>query len=575
MNLKKLIPCAFLALSLLVSCGKERPEVRLGELTGYASHPFASIKAFDVSGSEGRWVEGVVDDQDRTVDFRFHSLTDFRNVLVKVVMEENWASMVYPDTLVFRANLTDTYKITVNDGVDNIIYALSGREYPLIDNIQVTFSTGETVACALDGLKGFVRSESPLWSSLRNVRVGVKFSDNASLVSSSSPLNSVDFSEGGKLTIVCRDEINGKQRSYEISSLPADVAKLSPDWTDVTKLSPWKTATLSDGARLYKTTKLFGYNGNVGYLYTLPAGKVQMKVLDKWAHQGGTGKSKISQVVRANRDWSLFLAAQGPQAWKLAREGAATYYSPLAYGPNGSGVVGALREEGFGGTRDKGMYAPAIALAGGKVSIRPSATKADKKLYSYTGFSGAGEALWSGVECAIGGMFQLVKDGSPLVASEGDSDYADYNEFCRHYKTMYQYLDYHWAYSPVTDWDKLRTGRVYIGCTAQGDLLVLAVEKFVNTHNQGQASDAGADGVDDTDRRGLNFYEAGKVLSDLGCSDAMMIEDLHWTFLVFQDGSDRGLDAFMTNSRYDFQTAGYPMKAESKEEDNLAIVCFK
>ena len=64
-------------------------------------------------------------------------------------------------------------------------------------------------------------------------------------------------------------------------------------------------------------------------------------------------------------------------------------------------------------------------------------------------------------------------------------------------------------------------------------------------------------------------------MSDLGCSDAMIVEDLNWTFAVFQDGSSRGLDVFKTNSRYDFQTEGSPMKAESTEVTNLAIVCFK
>lgn len=573
MYMKKLIPCVFLAFLLLLSCGKERPEVHLSELTGYASHPFASIKAFDVSGSEGRWVEGVVDDEKRTVDFRFHSMADFRNVLVKVVMEENWASMVYPDTLVFRANLSSPYKITINDGVDNINYSLSGREYPLIEDIQLTFSTGETVACTLDGLKGFARSESPLWSALRNVRVTVNVSEEASMVTSPSSLASVDFSTGSKLSIVCKDNVNGKQRTYVVSSLPADVATLSDDWTDVTRATEWSSVAFSDASRLYKTSKLFGYTGNVGYLYTLPAGKVQMKVMDKWTNLSGS--SKMSKTVRDNRGWCAFVPAQGPQKWKLSATGSATYYSPLAYGPDGSGVVRALRQEGFGGTRDNQMYAPALALKDGKVSIRPAATKADNNLYSYTGFSGAGEALWSGVECAFGGMFQIVKDGSPLVATESDSDYADYNEFCRRYKTMYQNLDYHWAYSPVTDWDKLRTGRVYIGCTAQGDLLILAVEKFVNSHNQGQATDAGLDGVDDTDRRGLNFYEAGKVLCDLGCSDAMLIEDLNWCYVLLQDNGDRGKDLFMTNNRFDFQKEGYPMQAEGNEVDNLAIVCFK
>ncbi|MBQ7517122.1 MAG: hypothetical protein IJU13_01685 [Bacteroidales bacterium] len=562
-----------LALLLLFSCGKQGPDARLGELTGYATHPFASIKAFDVSGAQGRWVDGIVDDEARTVDFRFHSLANFKNVLIKVVMEENWASMVYPDTLVFRADISSTYKITINDGVDNINYSLTGREYPLIDGINITFANGETVPCSIDGLNAFARPSSYLWSTLKNVRVDVTLAEDATMVSSSSPLTSVDFSKGANLSIVCKDNINGKQRTYTVSSLPTDVATLTEEWTDLTHQDPWTTVSLSDGARIYKNTKLYGYNGNVGYLYTLPAGHIKMKVLDKWANMGGN--SNISTAVRDNRDYSLFIAAQGPQVWRLSQSGANTYYSPLAYGADGSGNIRALRAEGFGGTRDNQMFAPAIALQDGKVSIRPAATKADNQLYHYSGFTGQSETLWTGVTAAFGGMFQLVKDGTMLVASEGDSYYQEYNEFCRRYTTMYQNLNAAWSYKPITDWDKLRTGRVIIGCTTKGDLIVLAVEKFVNTHNQGQDADAGLNGDTDMDRRGLNFYEACKVMSDLGCSDAMIVEDLNWTFAVFQDGGSRGLDVFKTNSRFDFQTEGSPMKAESAEVTNLAIVCFK
>ena len=576
----KMRPCLTILLlaaaCLSFSCSKKEREVTLGELTGYATHPFASIKAFDVSGSQGRWVEGVVDDEARTVDFRFHSLTNFSDVLIKAVMEENWASMVWPDTLVFRADLSKVYKITVNDGVDNVNYSLAGREYPLMEDITLTLSTGETVSCTWDGQKASAKAATSYgWSALQGVHVGITLSGDASLVSpSSASLASVDFSTGNTLSIVCQDNVTGRQRTYVVSAMPADVATLTSDWADVTHTAPWNTAVLSDCARIYKTGSLYGYAGNVGYLYTLPAGKVQMKVLDKWKHMGGNTSSNISAVVRAHRDWSLFIPAQGPQRWKLASDKAATYYSPLAYGADGSGVVGALRAEGFGGSRSNGMYAPAIAMKDGKASIRSAATKEDGNLYSYTGVAGYGEALWN-VDCAFGGMFQILKDGEPLVGSDSDEGYDEYNASHRHFTTLYQNLDYTWGYKPVGDWDRLRTGRVLIGCTAEGGLVVLAVEKFVNTHNQGQGSDAGLDGVGDTDRRGLNFFEAGKLMASLGCSDAMVVEDLNWTFCILQDGTDRGLDWFKTNSRYDFQTEGSPRKDETSELTNLAILCIK
>ena len=47
---------------------------------------------------------------------------------------------------------------------------------------------------------------------------------------------------------------------------------------------------------------------------------------------------------------------------------------------------------------------------------------------------------------------------------------------------------------PIISHDMLRTGRIAVGCTAKGDLVILAVEKFVNTHNQGQNVDSGHNG---------------------------------------------------------------------------------
>lgn len=572
MNGKRLFSMAWIALVMLYSCSKARPDVKLGELTGYATHPFASIKAFDVSGSQGNWVEGVVDDEARTVDFRFHSLTDFTNVLVKVVMEETWSSMVSPDTMVFRANLAAGNRITVNDGVDNVVYALSGREYPLIEGADIVLASGERVSCVMTGLKAAAKSQShTAWSALKNARVELKLGAEASLVSpSAASLSSFDFSSGATLSVVCKDNINNKQKTYTLSAFPADVAAVDDTWTDVTKSSPWKSAVQSDYTRIYKTTALFGYAGNVGYLFTLPAGQVRMKVLDKSVHLGGS--SKISKVVRGNRDWSVFIPEYGPGVWKLSQSGAQTYYSPLAYGADASGSVRALRAEGFGGNRSNGMFAPAIGLKDGKVRIRPAATKADGRLYHYGDLQGAQEEAWD-AECAFGGMFQLVKDGTLLIASEGESFYEDYNNSCRRFKTLYQYQYPYWEYRPVTQLDRLRTGRVVIGCTEAGDLIILAIEKFVNTHNQGQAGDAGHDGMDDSDRRGLTFYEVARVMKNLGCSDVMTTEELHSSYPVLQDGSDRGLDFFKTNNRYDFSSGS--RKSEDSENVNLAIVCFK
>ena len=573
--LSKLLLPVFPLFFLLMTAGCERKQLnlQLGDVPAYAVHPFSSIRALDTDGSQERWVEGVVDDDARTVEFYMSMLEDYNDVSIEVELDKYWSSMVWPETLTFNADLTSAYRITVNDGVDNIHYQLSCRENPLIAGIRLTLASGEILNCAFEGRKAVGRSAlSYAWSALQGVRIEVELAGEASLVTPSASLEDVDFSTGETFSLVCRDESTSTLRTYVISAFPADVATLSPDWTDVTHTSPWNTAVLSDYARIYQTTELYGYEGNVGYLYTLPAGNVQMKVLEKWAHLGG--QSNISSVVRSEREWTLFLPSQGPKVWKLSPSGEEVYYSPLAYGPDGSQTTRPLREEGFGGKRESGMYAPAIGIRDGRVGIRPAATKADGKLYAYSDAKGEGEALWD-AECAFGGLFQLVRNGQSLITSDTDRSYEEYNEQCRRYTTMYQNLDYTWAYGPVTRWDQLRTGRFLIGCTADGGLMVLGIEKFVNTHNQGQDTDSGKNGNTDADRRGLNFYEAGSLMRDLGCSDVMTLEDLNWCFGILQDGTDRGLDFFKTNRRYNFQSPGCPQREENNELSNLAIVCFK
>lgn len=130
---------------------------------------------------------------------------------------------------------------------------------------------------------------------------------------------------------------------------------------------------------------------------------------------------------------------------------------------------------------------------------------------------------------------------------------------------------------PVTEYDMLHTGRIGVGCTADGALVVLVSEKYVNTHNQGQHTDNGKNG-DGGDNKGLTLYELASVMTGLGCSDAMTVEDYNWSHIVLQDGTDRGKDLFWTNNRWYITStnANYGnIKPESSENVNLVVACFK
>ena len=345
-------------------------------------------------------------------------------------------------------------------------------------------------------------------------------------------------------------------------------------WTDIT--ASYAAANNIDfGANItmFKTETLNDIQGNVGYIFKVPAGKLDMKVAEKW-NVLGDGQRKISQTVNALKDYVLFIPVQGPAVWDVTGGSSYKYCSPLAYGPNSKGETMVLRgSDGFEGT--KKAYAPALGVKNGKAYIKP-ASHHDGKVYSYTDIKPSGEALWD-VEACMSGMFLIVKDGESLIAGADDASLTAYNNAWLKFPNMTQNLSYTWTAQPMLQYEKLRNGRVIIGCTAEGDLLVLVVEKFVNYHNQGQnyvgftPSDAGHDGKPG-DTRGLDFYESAQVMKNLGCSEAMIMEDLAWTYVVLQNGSARGKDLVPTHYRW--ATSG-TMKDAGAEMDNLVTLCIK
>lgn len=345
-------------------------------------------------------------------------------------------------------------------------------------------------------------------------------------------------------------------------------------WTDITATyAAANNIKFGPNITMLKTETLNDIQGNVGYVFKVPAGQLDMKVAEKW-NVLGDGQRKISQTVNALKDYVLFIPVQGPAVWDVTGGSAWKYCSPLAYGPNSKGETMVLRgSDGFEGT--KKAYAPALGVKNGKAYIKPASSH-DGKVYSYTDIKPSGEALWD-VEACMSGMFLIVKDGESLIAGADDASLNAYNQAWLKFPNMTQNLSYTWNAQPMLQYEKLHNGRVIIGCTAEGDLIILVVEKFVNYHNQGQnyvgftPSDAGHDGKPG-DKRGLDFYESAQVMKDLGCSDAMIMEDLAWTYVILQDGSSRGKDLVPTHYRW---TTGGTMKDAGAEMDNLVTLCIK
>ena len=563
------------ALSLLVvgtGCAEDEYRFRLAEDPGFVENPVVSVRALDGD----RWIDGVLDNAARTVSFEFHVAPSLEEIVLDVQLNRNWAEMSSPSDTRFTANLKNGYSFSVSDGVDKVSYTVTGTIFELISSVTASLGD-ETVNCSqIDNTFSGTFSSAFLLSDLKDIDITLNLNEGASLVSDPSIFKDVDFSSGEGLNVVLKDLSTDRNRSYVIYANPSNVVNLGSDWTEATKTWQSRYNIEFGNMRMYITESLFGYNGNVGYLFTVPAGRVDMKVLEK--NNLASGEAKMSSQVRSNRDYTLFICEQGPGVYRLdgqtSKDGL-TYYSPLAYGPDKNGVTKILRNDGWSGSNK--AYAPALALKDNKASMELAGT-ADGVLYKYSDAHGNGAEAWS-PEVALGGYFPIVKDGACLISAEGDRYYNIYNEEWRRLGAglmTFTYTD--WGKCvPILTHDMMRTGRIGVGCTERGDLVILAVEKFVNTHNQGQNVDSGHNGAS-SDLRGLTLYELAKVISDMGCSDVMTVEDYNWSYLLLQDGSERGKDVFWTNNRWvlDANNASFgTMKAESAENTNLVMAAFR
>lgn len=565
----KVFSVALMAGAMLLSSCKEKMIFQLADDPGYVKNPVVAVRALDGD----KWIQGQVDNEARTVTFEFHTAASLEKIVLEVELNKKWAEMVSPTQNKFTANVRTDYKFTVNNGYDDMSYTVKASMYKQIVQVKATLGQETVTLSSVDNT--FVGSfpSAFLSSDLTNVDVEVSLNEGVEMITDPDKLKGLDFSDGEGVEVTVLDKSVNRKKSFVVYANPSDVANIDGTWQEVTR--SWAAEGVNFGkVRMYKTEQLNGAPGNVGYLFTVPAGYVEMKAGEKYAVD--LSKANISAVVRKFRDYVLFIPQQGPAWWHTDGSTATSgyeYYSPLAYGPDAKGAVKVLRNDGFGGS--KKTYAPALGIRNGRLEMKPAGA-VDGKLYCYDDAKGNGQTVWD-VEQAVGGQFQIVKDGVALVTGESDRMLQTYNQDWRAYPDLTCYLTPAWKVESIMVHDRVRTGRISIGCTADGALIILAVEKFVNTHNQGQHIDDGHNG-DGKDTRGLTLYELSQMMARLGCSDAMTVEDYNWSYVVLQDGSERGKDLFWTNSRWYItaSNANYKtMKPESVEDANLVTLCIK
>lgn len=574
---KRHFPVVFLSSLLLlgaVSC-EEKMIFSFSDDPGYVEEPVVGIRALDGD----KWIDGSIDQKSRTVSFEFHTVSSLDNVVCDVALNKNWAKMVSPAQTRLKANLRSGYKITVNDGVDDVTYTLSAAMFQQVKEVKATLG-GETITLSSsDNTFSGSFPSAFLMSEVKGVDIDVVLNDDVQLVTNPEALKNIDFSNGNGVEFMVLDKTVDRKRTFTVYANPSDAANFDDTWTELTKSWSNQYGVTFGNVRLYKTSNLLGRSDNPAYALTIPAGYVNMKVAEKYiVGSPANDNIKVSALLRNNRDFVIFLPEAGPGVWHTDGSTSSSgleYYSPLAYGPDDKGVTRVLRNDGFGG--GKKAYAPALGIKDGKVSIKPAGA-VDGQLYSYSDGLGNGQAAWD-VESAFGGYFQICKDGETLISGDADRFYTLYNSEWRAYGSqMTCFLTPDWATSvPVATYDKLRTGRIGVGCTKDGALVILVSEKYVNTHNQGQHVDDGKNGGSG-DNKGLTLYELASAMTALGCSDAMTVEDYNWSFVALQDGTSRGKDLFWTNSRWYITktNANYGnMKPESSENVNLVVACFK
>lgn len=565
----KVFSIALLAGAVLLSSCKEKMIFQLADDPGYVTDPIVAVRALDGD----RWIQGQLDNESKTVSFEFHTAANLDKIVLEVELNKKWAEMVSPAQTKFTANVRNDYKFTVNNGYDDVNYTVKSSMFNHIKAVKATLGSDVVTLSAADNTFSGSFPSVFLASDVKNVDIEVETNDGVELVTDVQKLKGLDFSDGNGVEIIVLDKIVNRQKSYMVYANPSDVAKIDASWKEITKAYASQNGIDFGNIRMYKTEQLNGASGNVGYLFTVPAGVVKMKVAEKY--NSGLDNStdrKISGTIRKIRDYALFITYMGPGDIYRPDGANQVYYSPVAYGPDKNGVTKVLRPDD-GWNKQTKAYAPAIGVKDGKIQIKPCITK-NNKIYCYSDVQGSDEQEWD-VEAAMGGLFHIVHDGVALISSDSDKALNDYTQTWLATPKLTTRLINGQAWVPLSQYAKYRNGRVFVGCTAKGDLIILAVEKIVDWDNSGRLEDAGHNGING-DIRGVNFYEAAQLMVNFGCSDAMTFEDICWAPVIFQDGGDRGKDLFKTYRRFDLRGDGH-FRAESDnfEFENLVTLCIK
>ncbi|MFA7140105.1 MAG: hypothetical protein WC126_03715 [Proteiniphilum sp.] len=561
---------------MFISCKDDEVKVSLSDDPGYVVNPLVAIQAEDGSGN---WIDGIIDQENRTIQFNFRILEDQSEVQVKLGLDEEWARPIDPNKTNALLDLSSGIsRIKVNDGADDVEYTIFSNHVELLQRVDAICHTEQVTSDFVNGA-AYLRFKQN--SDFSSVILTPVLSDQVEIVST-TPSGSKDESGNlivdltAPLTITVKDNITDMTKEYQLSAVNGMI-NVGDNWKNVTAALKSQHAgmVIPDFMQIYENNNLHGRSGNKGWLITIPAGKIDMKVswdmsVDKGGWDMPGAAHRTTAVMNANTDYALFMPGLSGQSWSP------TFYC-LAW--NDTQLLSAPHIGYNPATAIKHCPGTLGITTDGKAEIS-HAEVFDNVLYKFSN-GGADKQMADGTpwvpQTAISGYSYPLQGGAVMIGAENKTSYQTFatNEG-RHTPRRNADLSGHingsnpWISDrSVSVVDGVPMSRRAVGVTPDGDLVIFVSNRFSNTYNMVKNNKVNWNTPSD----GSSLREVAVALQEVGCTDAIVFGESYFAPVVIRD-SERGVPFGKTAGRYDWELTGN-VKNPDQEGTTQSWMMFK
>ncbi|MDD2512527.1 MAG: hypothetical protein PHS71_04655 [Proteiniphilum sp.] len=561
---------------MFISCKDDEVKVSLSDDPGYVVNPLVAIQAEDGSGN---WIDGIIDQENRTIQFNFRILEDQSEVQVKLGLDEEWARPIDPNKTNALLDLSSGIsRIKVNDGADDVEYTIFSNHVELLQRVDAICHTEQVTSDFVNGA-AYLRFKQN--SDFSSVILTPVLSDQVEIVST-TPSGSKDESGNlivdltAPLTITVKDNITDMTKEYQLSAVNGMI-NVGDNWKNVTAALKSQHAgmVIPDFMQIYENNNLHGRSGNKGWLITIPAGKIDMKVswdmsVDKGGWDMPGAAHRTTAVMNANTDYALFMPGLSGQLWSP------TFYC-LAW--NDTQLLSAPHIGYNPATAIKHCPGTLGITTDGKAEIS-HAEVFDNVLYKFSN-GGADKQMADGTpwipQTAISGYSYPLQGGAVMIGAENKTSYQTFatNEG-RHTPRRNADLSGHingsnpWISDrSVSVVDGVPMSRRAVGVTPDGDLVIFVSNRFSNTYNMVKNNKVNWNTPSD----GSSLREVAVALQEVGCTDAIVFGESYFAPVVIRD-SERGVPFGKTAGRYDWELTGN-VKNPDQEGTTQSWMMFK